>query len=361
MPLGRFVALHRSRAASHGSCCWRSSAARSATGGSSGEEYLHYLDYVVIAAALVGIVYLIVQAAPGGRPRRSRHPRLERRPRLGPGPGRTVTGGALVLGASRDPPSSCPFRARRTSRWSRGSPAGASDDLDSGDAERASRWRFTQEPRPALLIAQRRAIASELRRLDARRAAAIALSAASRRRSSATGSSATIERRLGGPRTIAAGLHGRCGRDAARRPPAPQERTEDDTGPGRWARARSRPGGGARSPGSPATARRSRPRGGGATRAPTRTCCPARRPAGDRSARPRSREPRMRRRGPRSLRDSAAESPSGAAASLRLHARFPAADRPDGPRPSPWPFAAYRLALAAAIVARLRRVVESAT
>ncbi len=57
----------------------------------------------------------------------------------------------------------------------------------------------------ALLVGQRRAIAQELRRMDARRGAAIALSAAL---PAAVGFALEhpIERRLGGPRTIAAGL-----------------------------------------------------------------------------------------------------------------------------------------------------------
>src|SRR5215212_4837243 len=57
----------------------------------------------------------------------------------------------------------------------------------------------------ALLLGQRRVVASELRRLDSRRALALALSMAPPA-IAGYALERPIERRLGGPRTIAAGL-----------------------------------------------------------------------------------------------------------------------------------------------------------
>ena len=104
---------------------------------------------------------------------------------------------------------------------------------------------------------------------------------------------------------------------------------------------------------SPATARRSPPRAGGGTAAPTRTCCPGSSRSPSSSARPASREPgcggagRIAPRRPRSHLAPAASFFS-TLASQRLMA-LTDRDR------SPWPFAAYRIALGAAIVTGLRR------
>jgi undecaprenyl-diphosphatase len=81
----------------------------------------------------------------------------------------------------------------------------------------------------ALLIGQRREVMTELRRLDARRAAAVALSLVPPA-IVGYGLERQIERRLGGPGSIAAGLlAGSVAMLLADR--APQERTGDDLGP----------------------------------------------------------------------------------------------------------------------------------
>lgn len=81
----------------------------------------------------------------------------------------------------------------------------------------------------ALLIGQRELIASELRELDARRIAVVALSFAIPA-AAGLGLERTIEERLGGPRAMAAGLI--CGSAAmAAADRRPQERGRGDAGP----------------------------------------------------------------------------------------------------------------------------------
>ena len=205
----------------------------------------------------------------------------------------------------------------------------------------------------ALLIAQRRAVVSELRRLDARRAAAIALSLLPPA-IVGYGLERHIERRLGGPRTIAAGLLAdlglAAGNDLADR--APQERTEDDLGPADGlalgiGQATALVPGVSRNGATVAAARWRRYRRADANLLSRIVALPVILGAtGLKGA-------RMRRRGPD--RSTTAAIASGAAASfvstLASQRLMALTDRDR----SPWPFAAYRIALGAAIVTGLRR------
>ena len=202
----------------------------------------------------------------------------------------------------------------------------------------------------ALLIAQRRAVVSELRRLDARRAAAIALSLLPPA-IVGYGLERHIERRLGGPRTIAAGLlGGSVAMLLADR--APQERTEDDLGAADGlalgiGQATALVPGVSRNGATVAAARWRRYRRADANLLSRIVALPVILGAtGLKGA-------RMRRRGPD--RTTTAAIASGAAASfvstLASQRLMALTDRDR----SPWPFAAYRIALGAAIVTGLRR------
>jgi undecaprenyl-diphosphatase len=206
----------------------------------------------------------------------------------------------------------------------------------------------------ALLIGQRHAVASELRRLDARRAAALALSlvppaivgyALERQ----------IERRLGGPGTIAAGLvAGSVAMLIADL--APQERAGDDLsladglalGGGQAAALFP---GVSRNGATVAAARGRRYRRADANQLSRIVALPVILGATALKG------ARMRRRG--LDRDTSAAIASGAAASflstLASQRLLSVTDRDR----SPWPFAAYRLALAVAVVVRRRLMVES--
>jgi undecaprenyl-diphosphatase len=207
----------------------------------------------------------------------------------------------------------------------------------------------------ALLIGQRKAVITELGRLDASRAVAIALSlvppaivgyALERQ----------IERRLGGPRTIAAGLvAGSAAMLIADR--APQERTGEHLSPadglalGAGQAAALVPGV-SRNGATVAAARWRRYRRIDANRLSRIVALPVILGATALKG------VRMQRRGP--TRSTAAAIASGAAASfvstLASQRLMTLTDRDR----SPWPFAAYRLALAAAVVVRRRLMVESA-
>jgi undecaprenyl-diphosphatase len=201
----------------------------------------------------------------------------------------------------------------------------------------------------ALLIALRRQGVSELRRLDPRRAAAIALSLLP---SAIVGYGVedAIERRLGGPRTIALGLvAGSALMLLADR--APQEREEDDLGPADGlalgiAQAAALFPGVSRNGATVAAARSRRYRRADANVLSRIVALPVILGAtGLKGA-------RMRRRGPD--RSTTVAIASGAAASfvstLASRRLMALTDRDR----SPWPFAAYRLALAAAVAVKLR-------
>ena len=200
----------------------------------------------------------------------------------------------------------------------------------------------------ALLIAQHRALVSELRRLDARRAAAVALSVLPPA-IVGYGLERHVERRLGGPRTVAAGLiAGSVAMLLADR--ASQERTEDDMGPVDGlalgiGQATALFPGVSRNGATVAAARWRRYRRADANLLSRIVALPVILGAtGLKGA-------RMRRRGPdpstmAAIALGAAASLVSTLASKRLIA-LTDRDR------STWPFAAYRLTLAAAIVARL--------
>lgn len=202
----------------------------------------------------------------------------------------------------------------------------------------------------ALLIAQRREVVSELRRLDARRAAAVALSLLPPA-IVGYGLEREIERRLGGPRTIAAGLvAGSALMLLADR--APQERGEEDLGPADGlalgvAQAAALFPGMSRNGATVAAARSRRYRRADANVLSRIVALPVILGAtGLKGA-------RMRRRG--ADRSTTAAIATGAVASfvstLASRRLMAVTDRDR----SPWPFAAYRLALAAAVAIRLRR------
>jgi undecaprenyl-diphosphatase len=201
----------------------------------------------------------------------------------------------------------------------------------------------------ALLIAQRRAVVSELRRLDARRAAAVALSLLPPA-IVGYGLERHIERRLGGPRSIAAGLvAGSVVMLLADR--TPQERTADDMGPADGlalgiGQATALFPGVSRNGATVAAARWRHYRRADANLLSRIVALPVILGATVLKG------GRMRNRGlDRSTSTAVA---SGAAASfvstLASQRLMSVTDRDR----SPWPFAAYRLALAAAIVTRLR-------
>ena len=194
----------------------------------------------------------------------------------------------------------------------------------------------------ALLIGQRRLIADELGRLDARRIAVIALSFLP-----AVGAGLALEdvidRRLGGPRATAAGLIAGSVAMVARRPCSAGARRRRGDG-ARRARDRVRPGGGA-----------------GAGRLPQRLD-PGRRPSA--RLRPRAGEPALadrrpagdhRRRGPqggcgcgaaRSIRASPRAATVGVgvafASTLASQGLIRVVERDR----ALWPYAAYRVGLA---------------
>ena len=201
----------------------------------------------------------------------------------------------------------------------------------------------------ALLIGQRRAVVSELRRLDARRAAALALSLLP---PAIVGYRLErhIERRLGGPRTIAAGLvAGSVAMLLADR--APQERTEDDMGPADGlalgiGQATALFPGVSRNGATVAAARWRHYRRADANLLSRIVALPVILGATVLKG------GRMRNRG--LDRSTSTAIATGAAASfvstLASQRLISLTDRDR----SPWPFAAYRLALAAAVLTRLR-------
>ncbi len=201
----------------------------------------------------------------------------------------------------------------------------------------------------ALLIAQRGAVVSELRRLDARRAAAVALSLLPPA-IVGYGLERHIERRLGGPRTIAAGLvAGSVAMLLADR--APQERTEDDLGPadglalGVGQAAALFPGV-SRNGAAVAAARWRHYRRADANLLSRIVALPVILGATGLKG------GRMRNRGlDRSTSTAIASGAAASFVSTLVSERLMSLTDRDR---SPWPFAAYRLALAAAIVTRLR-------
>jgi len=206
----------------------------------------------------------------------------------------------------------------------------------------------------ALVIGQRSVVATELARLDARRAAAVALSLVPPAIVGYT-LERQIERRLGGPRTIAAGLvAGAAAMLIADR--APQDRAGDDLSPadglalGAGQAAALLPGV-SRNGATVAAARWRRYRRADANRLSRMVALPVILGATALKG------ARMKRRG--LDRSTAAAIASGAAASfvstLASQRLMSLTDRDR----SPWPFAAYRLALAAAVVVKRRLMVES--
>ena len=133
---------------------------------------------------------------------------------------------------SRARPSCSPSRARRTCRWSRGSPAGAGSEIDP-EARKSFEVALHAGTAAALLIGQRREIAAELAAFDARRAAVVALSfvPAGDRRLRARAPDRGPPRRTADDRRRA---RRRGGGDAGRRPPAagarPRRRRRRSTG-----------------------------------------------------------------------------------------------------------------------------------
>ncbi len=206
----------------------------------------------------------------------------------------------------------------------------------------------------ALLIGQRNAVVGELRRLGARRALAVALSLVPPA-IVGYGLERQIERRLGGPRTIAAGLvAGSAAMLIADL--APQERTADDLGPadalalGAGQAAALLPGV-SRNGAAVAAARWRGYRRADANQLARIVALPVILGATALKA------ARMKRRG--LDREVSVAIASGAAASflstLASQRLMLVTDRDR----SPWPFAAYRLALAGAVVVRRRLMVES--
>jgi len=207
----------------------------------------------------------------------------------------------------------------------------------------------------ALVIGQRKVVAAELARLDARRAAAIALSllppaiagyALERQ----------IERRLGGPGTIAAGLvAGSAAMLIADE--APQERAGDELSPadglalGAGQAAALVPGV-SRNGATVAAARWRRYRRADANRLSRLVALPVIVGATVLKG------ARMKRRGLDPSTTGAIASGAGASfvSTLASQRLMSLTDRDR----SPWPFAAYRLALAAAVAVRRRLMVESA-
>jgi undecaprenyl-diphosphatase len=223
------------------------------------------------------------------------------------------------------------------------------DDLDP-EARKSFEVALHAGTAVALLIAQRRTVLSELTRLDARRAAALALSLLPPA-IVGYGLERQIERRLGGPSTIAAGLvAGSVAMLLADR--APQERSEGDIGPADglalgMGQATALFPGVSRNGATVAGARWRRYRRADANLLSRVVALPVILGAtGLKGA-------RMRRRGlDRSM--IAAIATGGAASFVSTLASRRLMALTDRDR-SPWPFAAYRLGLAAAIAARLRR------
>jgi undecaprenyl-diphosphatase len=201
----------------------------------------------------------------------------------------------------------------------------------------------------ALLVGQRRAVATEIGRLNARRAAAIAMSLLPPA-VVGYGLERQIERRLGGPRTIAAGLlAGSIAMLVADR--APQERGSDELGAADGlalgvAQAAALLPGVSRNGATVAAARLRRFRRADANLLSRIVALPVILGATALKG------VRIGRRAPdRSTRSAIA---SGAVASfgstLAAQGLMSLTDRDR----SPWPFAAYRGALAAAVLLRLR-------
>jgi undecaprenyl-diphosphatase len=201
----------------------------------------------------------------------------------------------------------------------------------------------------ALLIGQRRAVLDELRRLDARRAAAIALSLVPAA-IVGYGLERQIERRLGGPRTIAAGLvAGSVAMLLA--DGAARERGEDDLGPADGlalgaGQAMALVPGVSRNAATVAAARRRRYRRADANRLSRLVALPV--IVGATALK----GARLKRRG-LNRRTGATIAAGAAAAFVSTLASQRLMSLTDRDR-SPWPFAAYRLALAGAVVVKLR-------
>jgi undecaprenyl-diphosphatase len=254
----------------------------------------------------------------------------------------------LILGAMQGPAELLPVSSSAHISlipWFAGWPM---DDLDP-ETRKSFEVALHAGTAAALLIGQRRAVAAELRRLDARRAVAVALSLVP---PAIVGYrlEREIEGRLGGPTTIAAGLlAGSVAMLVADL--APRERGEDDLGPADGlalgaGQATALFPGISRNGATVAAGRWRRYRRADANRLSRMVALPVILGATGLKG------VRMQRRGLK--RSVATVIASGAAASfvstLASQRLMSLTDRDR----SPWPFAAYRLALAAAIVARLR-------
>jgi undecaprenyl-diphosphatase len=202
----------------------------------------------------------------------------------------------------------------------------------------------------ALLVGQRRAIAAELRRLDARRLAAVALAAAV---PAAAGFAfeRPIEERLGGPRAIAAGLvAGAAAMILADR--RPQNRGPEELGLADGltlgvAQASALYPGVSRTGASIAAARWRRFTRGEANLLSRTVALPVILGA----AALRLRRLRGRRLDPEISRGMAAGALAAVGSTLASQRLITVFER----NQSPWPYAAYRVALAGAIAIRLRR------
>ena len=73
MPFWRFTALTVARLHPLGAAARHSSASEVGDNWEQWRDYLHYVDYLVVAAIVGGLVYLLI--------RRRREPRRDRRPR----------------------------------------------------------------------------------------------------------------------------------------------------------------------------------------------------------------------------------------------------------------------------------------
>ena len=111
------------------------------------KDTLHYVDYAVAAAIVIGVVYLLIRA-------RRRRKARRRRPGDRIGLSAPAASGAAARRCSRARPSCCRCRARATWRWSRACSAGATRSCRA-DAARRSRSPCTPARRRRCAIALR--------------------------------------------------------------------------------------------------------------------------------------------------------------------------------------------------------------
>jgi undecaprenyl-diphosphatase len=260
---------------------------------------------------------------------------------------------ALILGAVQGPAELLPVSSSAHVSLLRWFAGWRMDGLDA-ELEKSFEVALHAGAAAALVIGQRKVVEAELARLDIRRAAAVALSLLP---PAIVGYAleGQIERRLGGPGTIAAGLVvGSAAMLIADR--APQERAGDDLSPtdglalGAGQAAALVPGV-SRNGATVAAARWRRYRRTDANRLSRLVALPV--IVGATALK----GARMKRRGPDPSTTAAIAWGAGASfvstlASQRLMSLT------DHNR-SPWPFAAYRIALAAAVAVRRRLMVES--